>query len=168
MSSLEFSQTLKGLFTLARFVVRGNSMLPTLVDRQSVLAVRDKRVQERLRRGDIVVFRNPVLNDRTFVKRIVGLPNEVLRLEEGLIYVNEELLGETYLERPFTENQGAIREWWMGPDQYFVLGDNRRYSQDDSRAFGFVNRRSILGRVWLRCWPPQSWGKVSRPSYSSG
>lgn len=163
MPSFEFMQTLKYLVSAARFVVRGDSMLPTLVDGEAVLAVRPNG---RLRRGDIVILHNPVLKGRTFIKRVVGLPNEVLRLEEGLVYVNEELLSEPYLERPFTENQGAIREWWMGPDQYFVLGDNRRDSQDDSRAFGFVNWCNILGRVWLRCWPPRSWGKVPRPSYS--
>ena len=150
-------QTLSDLVSSARFVVRGDSMLPTLADGEAVLAMRPNGC---LLRGDIVVLRNPVLNDRTFIKRVVGLPNEVLRLDEGLVYVNDELLGEPYLERSFTEYQGAIREWWMGPDQYFVLGDNRRASQDDSRAFGFVDRRNILGRVWFRCWPPRSWGKV--------
>ena len=150
-------QTLSDLVSSARFVVRGDSMLPTLVDGEAVLAVRPDGP---LRRGDIVILHNPLLKGRTFIKRVVGLPNEVLRLDEGLVYVNDELLGEPYLERPFTEYQGAIREWWMGPDQYFVLGDNRRASQDDSRAFGFVDRRNILGRVWFRCWPPRSWGKV--------
>jgi len=141
-------QMLSDLVSAARFVVRGDSMLPTLVDGEAVLAV---RLYGPLRRGDIVILHNPLLKGRTFVKRVVGLPNEVLRLDEGLVYVNDELLGEPYLERSFTEYQGAIREWWLGPDQYFVLGDNRDNSRD-SRYWGLVPDENLVGRafyIWM-------------------
>ena len=131
------------------------------------MAVRTKPPEDRLRRGDIVVLQNPVLKDRTYIKRIVGLPDEELLLEDGLVYVDGELLEETYLDRPFTASRGTFGEWWMGPDEYFVLGDNRSDSQD-SRAFGPVGRTLILGWVWFRCWPPRSWGKVSGRGRSSG
>ena len=135
-------------------------MLPALANRESVLAVRIKFCGNRLRRGDIVVLQHPVLKGRTYIKRIIGLPNEDLRLEKGLVYLNGDLLEETYLDGPFTAGRDRDREWWMGPDDYFVLGDNRSDSQD-SRAFGPVDRRLILGRVWFRCWPLRSWGRIS-------
>ena len=149
-----------GLISSARFLVHGNSMLPALANRESVLAVRIKFCGNRLRRGDIVVLQHPVWKDRTYIKRIIGLPDEDLRLEEGLVYLKGELLEETYLKGPFTAGRDRDGEWWMGPDEYFVLGDNRCDSED-SRAFGPVGLRLILGRVWFRCWPLRSWGRIS-------
>ncbi len=156
---------IRGLINLvssARFVVRGNSMQPALKSRESVLAVRSRLPWNRLRRGDIVVFRQPDYPGRVYIKRIVGLPNEDIRLEDGLVHLKGALLEETYidgLDGLFPGRQDQNREWWTGPDEYFVLGDNRGGSQD-SRAFGPVARRLILGRVWFRCWPPRSWGPV--------
>ena len=143
-------------------------MLPALADGESVLAASTSRPNYPLRRGDIVVFRNPVLEERTFVKRIVGLPNEELRLDGGVVCVDGEALDETYLGGQASENLGVHREWWMGPGEYFVMGDNRKDSQDDSRSFGPVDRGLVLGRVWFRCWPPRAWGRISRPSYDGG
>ena len=158
-------KTLTDLFSSARFVVQGDSMLPALTDGESVLAASTRQPNCQVRRGDIVVFRNPVLEERTFVKRIVGLPNEELRLDGGLVYIDGEALKEPYLAGQPTESRGIHREWWMGPEEYFVMGDNRGDSQDDSRAFGPVDRGLMLGRVWIRCWPPQAWGRISRRSY---
>ena len=135
-------------------------MLPALANRESVLVVRIRLPWNRLRRGDIVVLRHPVWQDRTFIKRIVGLPNEDLRVADGLLYLSGGLLEEPYLDGLFTAGRDGDREWWMGPDEYFVLGDNRSDSHD-SRAFGPVDQRLILGRVWFRSWPPRSWGRIS-------
>ena len=140
-------------------------MLPALSDGESVLAASTRRLSYPLSRGDIVALQppdpNPELRGRTFVKRIVGLPDEELRLEDGLVYVNGKLLEEAYLSQSSTPTRGALSEWWMGPDEYFVMGDNRNGSERDSRHFGPVNRRLISGRVWSRCWPPSAWGRVS-------
>ena len=135
-------------------------MLPALANRESVLAVRTKFSWNRLHRGDIVVLRHPVSNDRAYIKRIVGLPNEDIRLECGLVFLNGDLLEEPYLDGPLTADRTRDREWWTGPEEYFVLGDNRGDSQD-SRAFGPIDRGLILGRVWFRCWPLRSWGRIS-------
>lgn len=135
-------------------------MLPALADRESVLAVRPRFSWNQLRRGDIVVLRHPEWNDRTFIKRIVGLPNEDLRVDSGLVYLEDVLLEESHVVQRAPRRGDRDREWWTGPDEYFVLGDNRSDSQD-SRSFGPVNRRFILGRVWFRCWPLRSWGHLS-------
>ena len=181
------TQTLVNLLTSARFVVDGNSMSPALDNGQWVLAVRPIRSWNRLRRGDIVVLRHPVWTKRTFIKRIVGLPDEEVCLEGGIVYLNGVLLEEEYiaasdsgglesgsLESGSLESKevGVNRErhhgeWWNGPEEYFVLGDNRQDSQD-SRVFGPVDRRLILGRVWFRCWPLRSWGAVPGRRSGSG
>ena len=135
-------------------------MSPALADRESVLAVRPRFSWNRLRRGDIVVLRHPEWSGRTFIKRIVGLPNEDIRVDSGLVYLEDALLEEAYIVGRIPGRADRDREWWTGPDEYFVLGDNRSDSRD-SRAFGPVDRRLILGRVWFRCWPLRSWGPVS-------
>ena len=143
-----------------RYLVSGDSMLPALADRQSVMAVRLRFSWSRLRRGDVVVLRHPAWSGHTYIKRVIGLPDEDIRLEGGRVYLSGVPLEETYLNRQPSAQKEDGREWWTGPDEYFVLGDNRNDSQD-SRAFGPVNRRLILGRVWFRCWPPRAWGWVT-------
>ena len=143
---LSIARVVLNVFSSARFKVAGDSMLPALADAQSVLAVRPRFSWNRLRRGDVVVLRHPVWNDRTYIKRIVGLPNEEIRVEDGLVYLGGVLLEEAYVEGPVTEPERKFREWWTGEGEYFVLGDDRRDSQD-SRAFGPVDRGLILGRV---------------------
>ena len=167
-TSLRIFHTLINLVTSARFVVDGDSMAPALKSRQSVLAVRPRFVWNRLRRGDIVVLRHPVQGQRTYIKRIVALPNEEVRLEDGSVYLDGVLMEDSGSGGPIageirSEHLGHRGEWWTGPEEYFVLGDNRGDSQD-SRAFGPVNRHLILGRVWFRCWPPGALGPVPRHS----
>ncbi len=134
-------------------------MSPTLTHRQFVLAVRLLFPWNRLRRGDIVVLKNPGCDDRIFIKRIVGLPDEYIRLEGGLVYIDDSPVEEPYLTRSEPPRRDSARKWLPEPDEYFVMGDNRSNSRD-SRAFGPVNRRRIIARVWFRCWPPRAWGPV--------
>ena len=149
---------LLGPLTWGRSRVVGDSMLPALADGQYVLLWRGPSLRDRLRRGDIVVLRHPVLRHQTYIKRVVGLPNEDLRLEDGRVYVGGVRLEETYLRCPGPAGQAG--EWWMGPDEYFVMGDNRLNSHD-SRYFGPVAAAQIVGRVWLRYWPRRAWGLVA-------
>jgi len=153
-------QALVALFTSARFLVEGESMAPALGSGQSVLASRPRLPWDPdYCRGDVVVLRHPVWSDRIYIKRIIGLPGEEVRLEEGRVYLDGAPLDEVYLDGPPSQRKEYDREWWTGTDEYFVMGDNRSDSQD-SRAFGPVRRQRILGRVWLRCWPPRAWGPV--------
>ena len=153
---IRFAQRLVNLFTSARFVVAGDSMLPTLVDGQSVVAVRSRRSWNRLERGDIVVFRHLEFPGRVFIKRLVGLPNEQVRVENGSIYIDDMLLEEPYLNGQVGVLQDLNRTWWNGPGELFMVGDNRNESQD-SRTFGPVDGGLVMGRVWLRCWPLSAW-----------
>ena len=131
-------------------------MAPTLEDGQSVVAVRSRRSWNRLERGDIVVFRHLEFPERVFIKRLVGFPDEQVRVENGAVYIDDVLLEEPYLNGQREERQDLNRTWWDGPGELFVVGDNRQESQD-SRTFGPVDGGLVLGRVWLRCWPLKAW-----------
>jgi signal peptidase I len=151
------------LLSSSRYQVGGDSMSPTLVGGQHVLVGPLRVPRGQLGRGDIVVLRHPAQQHRFYVKRIVGLPDESIGLQGGLVYVNGSLLNETYLNRRPYQRPEYDREWWLGPEEYFVMGDNRSDSQD-SRAFGPVRQDLIVGRLWFRYWPLCAWGKVSANS----
>ncbi|HJR94683.1 MAG TPA: signal peptidase I [Gaiellaceae bacterium] len=112
------------------------------------------------KRGQIVVFRAPEAARRcgqsdggsTFVKRIVGLPGELVSEREGIIYINGDRLVEPYVD-PSLRGHESGRWPRVAPNQYFVMGDNRIHSCD-SRIWGTVSRGSLIGPVLLTYWPP--------------
>ena len=156
---------LNALFS-ARVRVEGESMTPTLQDGQTLLVVRPVFPWNRLRRGDVVVLTPPsptpgLPADTWFIKRLAGMPNEELVLDGNRVYADDLLLAELSGTggHPLGHSDNGRREWWNGPDEYFVLGDNPADSRD-SRAFGPVPAERIIGRVWLRVWPPAAFGPV--------
>ncbi len=103
--------------------------------------------------GDVVVFRYPLNPDATpYIKRVIGLPGNEVRIDSGKVYVNGVLLNEPYLD------QGTTRggTWIVPENQLFVMGDNRANSSD-SRTWGFVPMENVIGRAELIYWPPQNW-----------
>ena len=139
--------------------VDGDSMLPTLLDRQLVLVVRPVFPWNRIKRSDVVVLTppspTPGLPEGTwFIKRVAGMPDEEIVLSGGRLYADDVLLAELS-----GGAESSRREWWNGPDEYFVLGDNPSDSRD-SRAFGPVPGDRIIGRVWCRIWPLGSLGPL--------
>ncbi len=146
--------------------VEGDSMTPTLEDRQLVLVVRPMFPWNRLRRGDVVVLTppspTPGLPEETwFIKRVAGLPDEEIVLSGGSLYADDVLLAELPRDTVHrsVDKESGRSEWWNGPEEYFVLGDNPGDSRD-SRAFGPVPGERIIGRVWFRIWPLASLGPV--------
>ena len=101
-------------------------------------------------RGDVVVFRFPVDPSRDFVKRVIAVPGDSVEIRNGNVFVNDKALEETYtLDDP----RGiTMIEQVMGPDEYFVLGDNRLQS-NDSKNWGPVPLENIIGKVWVSYWP---------------
>ncbi|MCH7606514.1 MAG: signal peptidase I [Chloroflexi bacterium] len=162
-----FIRTLINVSSSRPYKVEGDSMLPALAGNEYVLLSPSRNRQPSLHRGDIVVLRNPAQLDAVYVKRIVGLPDEEIRLEGGLVYLNSQLLEESYATISPQEGAESPKEWRNGPDEYFVLGDNRKASQD-SRSFGPVSKNLIVGRVWFRYWPLRAWGPVHGASDRSG
>ena len=136
------------LFLAQATVVFGQSMEPNLSQHQRLIV---DKVAYRLhppQRDDIVVLDLPEMEEM-LVKRIVGLPGEVVELRQGVVYVDNEPIPESY---PYDHAPFNMEPVLLGPLNYFVLGDNRSNS-NDSRVFGPVHRDHILGHVWLRYWP---------------
>ena len=163
--------------TLRNFRVDGPSMDPTLEDGQYLLVNRLVYLQvdmDRLakivpfwkagegssrhaihapKRGEVIVFEFPDSNPnnprKDFVKRVVGLPGETMRMFDGKVFVNEEVLDEPYLSQKDHSNASEIT---LGAGEYYVLGDNRAHS-NDSRSWGAVPEANIRGKVWMVYWP---------------
>lgn len=107
-------------------------------------------------RGDIAVFRYPGRPDRDFIKRVIGLPGDVVQVDRGRVYVNGILLQEDYIRSIPTY---SIPRQTVPEGNYFVLGDNRPNSSD-SHIWGFVPAENLIGKAWLSYWPPGTWGPV--------
>jgi len=148
-------------FAVQAVHVEGLSMFATLEDNDYLIA---NKIDYRLhppQRGDIVILRPPTDNSKDFIKRVIALPGERLLIRDGIVYINGRKLDEPYLPEAWTvfNNWGGTDGTLMGPDQYFVMGDNRNKSQD-SRSFGPISRERIDGRAWFRIWPLSSFGDI--------
>lgn len=140
--------------TIPQYMVEGSSMEPNFHDGQRLVVSRADYMLGNPQRGDVIVLRNPTQPDgKDLIKRIIGLPGDRIVIKDGKVFVNGVLLDEPYIK----EVPRYAGEWELGPDEYFVLGDNRNNSRD-SHAFGPISRSSIVGRAWLSLWPPESWG----------
>jgi len=127
-------------------VVQGRSMMPTLKPGDCRFVNRLLPHFRDYKRGDIVVIRDPARNE-FIVKRIVGVPHDYVLVRSGRVYVNDRLLPEPYLDLGTETTAGMLRGVVMVEDSsYFVMGDNRAES-DDSRFFGDVNRRDMMGII---------------------
>ena len=134
-------------------VVAGNSMEPTLSSGQHLVATRLSFRRPYLSRGDIVVLHDPWGDGRDYVKRVVGLPREIVELKkDGDLMVSGELIEEEYLGGVTHVYPDEYPVWTLGEEEYLLMGDNRRSSRD-SRTLGPVSRKKIIGRVWFKWWP---------------
>ena len=137
-------------------VVRGSSMTPGIRDGDRILVDHLSYLLGGVERGDVVVLRCPVDTELDYIKRVIALPGDTVRIEDGSVFVNGRRLDEPYLA---SVDRSTRLEERVEPDQFFVLGDNREHSSD-SREFGQVPRRFLRGRVDLRVWPPDRVGAV--------
>ena len=128
-------------------------MTPTLYGKQMTVVLPPRNIS----RGDVVILVRPEPSWDKIIKRVVGLPDESIMIDGGLLYVDDLLAYPNYI--PAGPDGKISGRWWNGPDEYFVLGDNSAHSRD-SRAFGPVPGERIIGRVWLRVWPIGSLGPV--------
>lgn len=116
-------------------------------------------------RGEVIVFKYPNDPSQRYIKRIIGLPGETVLVKEGKVSIRnqagDKILEETYLNYGFTT--GEI-ETSLQEEEYFVLGDNR-FVSSDSRRWGPVGRKNIIGRVFFRAWPFATLVKIETPTY---
>ena len=146
------------------FRIEGYSMEPNLHQGQYLIV--NKAVYRWVHppeRGDIIVFEYPRAPDRDFIKRVIGLPGEKVEIRNGVVYINDKPLPEPYLKNH--RGHGNFPPTVLGPDQYFVLGDNRDNSSD-SRMWGPLPKDNIIGKAWISYWPPQMWGLIPDANYS--
>lgn len=149
--------------------VLGSSMYPTLHDNDLLVASKISYKLHAPQRGDIIVFKPPDEASRDFIKRIIALPGERLRISNGVVYINDQVLREPYLPEKWTYNNNwpaSGQDQLMPPNEYFVMGDNRNHSSD-SRTFGPIMLDSILGKAEVRIWPLNQIGFFDgKPSFS--
>jgi signal peptidase I len=132
----------------ARVRVENVSMQPTLNPGEFLLVNRVAYKFGQPAIGDIIVFHAPGDNGMDYIKRVIGLPGDQVRISDGIVYVNNQPLYETYI----AEAPRYTGTWDVPPNEYFVLGDNRNNSSD-SHMWGFVPHDDIVGRALLIYWP---------------
>lgn len=156
-------------FLFKPFYVKGASMEPNFHDHEYLII---DELSYRFRapeRGEVIVFRYPNNPKEYFLKRIIGLPGERVKIAEGkvLVYNQEHPEGitveEEYLPKDLATTGEKITA--LGEDEYFVLGDNRANSFD-SRRFGSVQKNTIVGRAWFRGWPISRIEKFESPDFN--
>jgi signal peptidase I len=154
-------------FVVQPFFVRGASMEPTYDNGDYLLVDEVSYRFSEVGRGDVIIFRFPPDPSQFYIKRVVGLPGETVTVREGAVVVvndaNPEgfMLQEAYLE----EKTSGDTTLALADGEYFVLGDNRDASFD-SRSWGALPRRDIVGRVFLRAWPFDRLDLVDEPQYA--
>lgn len=146
---------LLGNYVVGQVEVEGPSMNDTLQDGDRLLLNKFSYRVSQLDRYDIIVFKYAYDTQTDYIKRVIGLPGETVRIDEdGRIFINDELLVETYGKEVMEDPGVAVEEMTLKKDQYFVLGDNRNNSSDsrspDVRA---VSKSQIKGTAWLRIRP---------------
>lgn len=151
------------LFIAQPHKVSGSSMVPTFINGDYILTDKLSYRFGIPKKGDIIVLKNPRDETQDFIKRIIAVPGDNLKIEDTSVFVNGELVPEPYLppatptfERSFLREGAQIT---ISPNQYFVFGDNREHSSD-SREWGPITKDEIVGKVFFRYWPPQSFGFV--------
>jgi signal peptidase I len=159
------------VFIITLFIVDGASMEPNYFDREYMLVDKISYNFSKPARGDVVIFSYPGEPDKKFIKRIIGLPGEIIEIKNDRLYLENKkysgLLNESYLpsEMPTpteTESISMIKK--VGKDEYFVLGDNRLNSSD-SRIWGLLPRENIIGKALITIWPIDAAALVQSPKY---
>lgn len=149
-----------------RAYINGPSMQPNFYTGQFVIINRSAYIFNAPQRGDIIVLHNPNhLEEDDLFKRVIGLPGESVDINDGVIRINGIVLAEPYIKFTCDLACDGIGHWTLGPNQYFVLGDNRANSYD-SRSFGPIDRDLIVGEAMLRYWPLDTFNIIDHPKYS--
>jgi len=140
----------------ARVRVDGFSMRPTLEDGEFILVNRLAYKLGTPRRGEIIVFRSPVTPGEDLIKRIIGLPGDDIKIQNGHVYINGTLLDEPYI----AASPIYSGTWQVVAGYLFVLGDNRNDSSD-SHSWGLVPQKNVVGRSLLIYWPYTEWSLLN-------
>jgi signal peptidase I len=143
--------------------VSGSSMVPNFHNGDYIITDKVSYKVGEPKRGDIIVFKNPRDESQDFIKRIIGVPGDKVKVQNGKVFVNGDQIPEPYLPNGlFTENRQYFtegKEVTVEPGKFVVFGDNRPHSSD-SREWGFITKEEIIGKVFLRYWPANQVGLI--------
>lgn len=157
------------LFLMQPHQVKGQSMFPTFHDLEYLMTDKVTYKRRPPQRGEVVVFKAPINEDFDFIKRIMAVPGDTIMVKGGGVFVNGKQLEETYLPAEYTTRAGRYLQegvpFTVPADTYITFGDNRGHSSD-SREWGPVPFQNIVGRAFLRYWPPDKFGIVGNDGYS--
>lgn len=155
-------------FLVQPFVVEGISMEPNFFDKEYLIVNKLSYELEKPKRGEVVIFVAPNHPEYDYIKRIIALPNEQVRIYNNEVYVNGQKLEEEYLggnEKTLVgQDASFILEKKLGTNEYFVMGDNRGHSSD-SREWGVLPKENIVGKAWVSVYPWNLFGLISTPNY---
>jgi len=155
-------------FIFQPFFVQGQSMEPNFENGDYLIVDEISYRFQDPQRGEVVVFRYPQNPSLRYIKRIIGLPGETVEIKNGVITIyqgnsNREVLDESNYLSPILQTPGDLR-MTLNENEYFVLGDNRLASYD-SRRWGILPQKNIIGRVFFRAWPLTVLAKIEIPEY---
>lgn len=156
------------LFIMAPQEINGASMEPNFHNGEYILTNKVLYKFRNPKRGDVVIFKSPRNKEIDYIKRILGLPGDTVRLEKSTFYINGQTLPEPYLDPESITYGGSYlaegEEATVPPGTYFVVGDNRQHSSD-SRDFGPVALEDFIGVAFLRYFPFSQFGVLPHPDY---
>ncbi len=150
------------IFFVIRAVIQsyridGVSMQPSFQTDEYVLVNKISYLFHPPQRGDVIVFHWPIDTNRDFIKRVIGVPGDTITIDSSTVRVNGVLLKEPYISM----NANPVAQTRkLGPDDYFVMGDNR-VNSDDSRDWGVLNKKFIIGKATAVYWPTNHWQMVN-------
>lgn len=155
-------------FLVRPFQVTGQSMFPTFKNGEYVFTNLLSQRFGPLDRGDVIVFKAPPSEDKDYIKRIIGIPGDRVKIEGGKVFLNGKLLNEPYIDTTIrTDARGFAQEGQeisVSESSYFVMGDNRPFSSD-SRDWGLVTFDKVIGKSALVYWPINSARFVEHEDY---
>ncbi|MEP6901037.1 MAG: signal peptidase I [Actinomycetota bacterium] len=160
-----------GVFVAQPVVVEGTSMVPQLHDGERLLV--NKLIYYKfqsvswghIERGDVVVFWFPNDPDKSYVKRVIGLPGEIVEMRSGRVFIDGQELNEPYLDTEHNQSLPSFQSKKVDAHHYFVMGDNRDNSSD-SRYWGLVPEKYIYGKAFFRYWQPGNIGFLQHGEYN--
>ena len=138
--------------------VEGTSMMPGLTDQERIFINKFVYKLEPISRGDVIVFRYPLDPSKSFIKRVVAVAGDRVRIDDGILYVNGRRVRETYVPTDYVDTR-TYPETTVAANSYFVLGDHRNLS-NDSRDFGPVPEPLIYGKAVFAYWPVDKLGTL--------
>lgn len=155
------------IFLFRPFQVNGDSMYPNFFHKQYILTNIIILQFKKPKIGDVIIFRAPPDPEKDYIKRVIGEPGDTITLKDGQVYLNGKLLSEEKYLKPLIRTYGASfvqdGETVTVPyDSYFVMGDNRLESSD-SREWGFVSTKSVIGESFFVYWPLSKMGIIKNP-----